>query len=206
MGFQHATLVGQQEAFVPVPHKRLIVPTGQTSFWGADLGTTKLALAMVLGSDRRVATIPFPKAEGAERLYTIYRETRNAVMWRIGMADWPEPGLVLTEQPSGSNQQVNLPFIMAAGAINAGIYAGLHDLGLRPHFMEVTSGWWKKRATGTGRAFKPKKERGKPRPAQTDYLVYKWAVENGFNPRSWDEADAAGMAVAGSREFQLVER
>lgn len=120
---------------------------------------------------------------------------------------WPQPGFVLTEQPSGSKQSVNLPFIMACGAIHAGLFDGLRDAtGHVPVIEDVTSQHWKKVACGRGNIYKPQRSAGQPAPALVHYEVFKWALMNGWSPLDWNEADAAGMCEAARREVALEER
>lgn len=202
-----AQLLEQQEMFESPPRRRIIVPSGHAAWWGADLGTTRLALAYVTPEGARGArTIPFPALRGAQRLSAIYALTR-AEMPAALRDGWPTPGMVQTEQTSGSKQSVNLPFIMAAGAIQAGMYDGLQDaLGVPVHIEECVSSHWKLVACGSGRLYKPKREKGQPAPPLRAYAVFRWAVAGGWDPLDWNEADAAGMAEAARREFALDAR
>lgn len=199
---------GQQQLLdEPVATRRLIVPRGSSSWWGADLGTTRLALAFVASDGRRGArTAPFPDLKGAARLSSIYAYTRLE-MARALEDGWPAPGVVLTEQTSGSKQSVNLPFIMAAGAIQAGMFDGLRDaLGAAVVIEECVASHWKLVACGQGNLYKPKRERGAPPVPLAEYAVFRWARAEGWRPLDWNEADAAGMAECARREVALEER
>jgi hypothetical protein len=200
-------LLAQQELLEVPPVRRLIVPHGHTSWWGADLGTTRLALAYVAPDGSRGArTVPFPTLKGSERLSAIYELTRAGMAEALA-AGWPRPGVVMTEQPSGSKQSVNLPFIMAAGVIHAGMWDGLRQACGRPVVIEeCVSGHWKLVACGQGNLYKPGRVKGQPAPPQSAYAVFRWAEMNGWRPLDWNEADAAGMAEAARREVALEQR
>ena len=199
-------MLGQQQ-LLDSPARRIIVRPGHASWWGADLGTTRLALAYVASDGSRGSrTAPFPDLRGSERLSEIYACTRLE-MARAVRDGWPLPGVVGTEQPSGSKQSVNLPFIMAAGAIHAGMFDGLRDACAHAVAIEeCVSSHWKLVAVGKGNIYKPKRERGQPRPELDAYPVFRWAVSAGWRPLDWNEADAAGMAECMRREVALEER
>jgi hypothetical protein len=200
-------LLAQQELLEPPPTRRLAVPAGRTAWWGADLGTTRLALAYIAqDGSRGSCTVPFPVGKGSARLSAIYAYTRLGVAAQVRHG-WPAPGVLMTEQPSGSKRSVNLPFIMACGAIHAGLFDGLVDvLGSSCVIEETVASHWKLVACGMGNISKPQKEKGKQRPALTDYRVFRWALASGWSPMDWNECDAAGMAECARREIALVER
>jgi hypothetical protein len=200
--------LGQQELVAPAPVRRLVVPAGHGAWWGADWSTLRLALAFVDGEGRRgVATAPFAPVAGAGRLDEIYAQTRSFV-WRLMQAGWPAPGILMGEQPSGSNQQVNLSLIYAVGAMQAALYASLRDCfsGVPVHMETCVAAHWKLVACGRGNIYKPTRKRLGRAPVFEDYGVAVWARANGYAGSSWDEADALGIAVAASREIALEQR
>lgn len=193
-------MLGQQP-LLDAPSRALSVPCGHLAHAGADLGTTRLALARIGPDGRRdCLTVPFPSLKGAHRLSEIHARTRSATsLWA---ASGPRIGVLMTEQPSGGKQAVNLPLIMAAGVILAGLFDGLHDAyGLPVEIVMTTSAHWKKVACGSGAIRKPGKGA-----SQADYQVFRWALDEGWLPLDWNEADAAGMAECARREIALVER
>jgi hypothetical protein len=198
------TLLEQQELMAPPPRRRLIVPKGHSAVWGIDPSSVRVALAALSRAsdgyvDRMVKTQSFSTAEGAERLSGIYRDTFRFVQGIAVCCTWP--GLVVVEQPSG--QTPNPQLVYAVGVIQAAVWDALYDvMGIAPRMETVPSATWKKIACGRGNLYKPKGRGTK----QTDYAVFRWAVENGWNPSSWDEADAAGIAEAAAREVLLEER
>lgn len=202
------TMLAQQELMEPTPTRRIIVPTGRTGIWGVDPSSTRVAIAWIdtVTGARGVRIVPFAGLMGAARLAEIERVTQEFVD-EILENGAPAPGLVLCEQPSGSNQSVNLPLIMAVGVIQAAVYAALARCLGSPVVVEtITSSWWKKRACGRGDIYKPtKKKLGRPT-VFMDYGVAVWARENGYDGLSWDEADAWGIAEAARRDVTLEQR
>lgn len=183
------TQIGQQELMVPPPRRRLIVPKGCDGWWGVDPSTRRISIAWILSDgERGVMTESFPMQEGAVRLNSIYNLTRYLA------TGGTFPGLVMVEQPSGKQNNPALSY--AVGVVLAALHAAL---GPKPTIEMCTSSWWKKRATGKGNIYKPKK--GEP-----EYGVLTWARENGYDGFSWDEADAWGIAEAARREVQLEAR
>lgn len=203
-------LVGQQELLEPPPRRRVIVPHGRSAWWGVDGSTHRIALGRVCRAAdgslvREVSEHPFAPLEGPARLSEIYGETRRFVEQLAVCCTWP--GIVMIEQPSGGKQKVNLPLIYAIGAMMAGLHDGLVEvIGHAPVMETCTSSWWKARSCGRGNLYKPKRERGQPAPELEEYAVFRWAVEAGWNPRTWDSADAGGIADAARREVALEER
>jgi len=204
------TLLGQQELLTPAPRRRLIVQEGRTAWWGVDSSTLRVAIAGVaVGAEgyvsRWVRTESFPPLQGPARLSAIYRLTFARVQSLATCVTWP--GVVFIEQPSGSNQEVNLPLIYAVGVIQAAVHDALVDVtGAAPEFDYCTASWWKKRACGRGNLYKPTKKKLGRMPAFEDYGVAVWARENGYTGSSWDEADAWGIAEAARREVLLEVR
>lgn len=202
--------LGQQQLLEPPARRRIIVPVGRSAWWGVDGSTLRIALAGVCrASDgswaRWVKEHPFAAVEGPARLSEIYRETHRFVTSVATCCPWP--GIVLVEQPSGGKQKVNLPLIYAVGVMQAAVYDALFSvMGSAPVMETCTSSWWKARACGRGDIYKPKRERGAPRPELEEYGVFRWARDAGWDVRSWDQADAAGMADAARREVALDER
>jgi hypothetical protein len=189
--------LGQQELMEAGPRRRIIVPEGHGAWYGVDPSTLRVSVAFVAQDGARgVATCPFPRAEGPERLAEIYTHTRQ-FWWRLMQAGWPTPGLVMVEQPSGKMENPNLSY--AVGVILAATWAGVHDSFDGGAIETCTSSWWKKRACGRGNIYKPKKR-------AEEYEVVTWARENGYTGISWDEADAWGIAEAARREVELVQR
>jgi hypothetical protein len=198
------TLLAQQELVEPAPVRRLIVPRGHSAWWGVDPSTVRLSVAYVTPEGARgVRTVPFARADGSARLSEIYAQTRLFARhvwspWTEARVDFPAPGLVLVEQPSGKMENPNLSY--AVGVIQAALYDGLYSaLGRAVRIETCTSSWWKKRACGRGNLYKPKL-RG------DEYEVLTWARQNGYAGSSWDEADAWGIAEAARREVALEER
>jgi hypothetical protein len=205
------TLLEQQELMAPPPRRRLIVPKGHTAIWGCDGSTLRLAIAALWRQEggsvvREVHTVSFAPSDGPQRLSTIYADTMLCARRAAhDMGPGEYPGLIVVEQPSGKTPNLNL--VYAIGVIQAALYDGVYDVtGVPPRMETISSASWKKRACGRGNLYKPQREKGGPPVKQTDYAVFRWAVENGWNPRSWDEADAAGICEAAWRDVILEER
>jgi hypothetical protein len=189
-------MLEQQELMEPAPSRRIIVPKGHGAWYGVDPSTLRLSAAFVTREGARgVSTVPFPRAEGPERLAVIYTHTRQ-FWWRAMQAGWPAPGLVMVEQPSGKMENPNLSY--AVGVILAATWAAM-DVFDGAAVETCTSSWWKKRACGRGDIYKPKKR-------AEDYGVVTWARANGYTGLSWDEADAWAIAEAARRTVALEER
>jgi hypothetical protein len=187
-------MLGQQELMAPPRRRKLAVVAGHEAWWGIDPSTQRIALA---GVDKRGVwsrELPFAPHDGAERLHGIYEATRKMVVSVATCVPWP--GVVWVEQASGSSR--NLPLEYAVGVIQAAVFAGLLDVCGRAVKVEtVASASWKKIACGRGNIYKPK------RGDAHEYEVLSWARANGYEGRSWDQADARGIAVAASREIEL---
>lgn len=190
--------LGQAEMFTPGPTRRLIVAEGHTAWLGIDPGTTRVAVASVTADGiRGVSQVAFPAQEGGERLASIYSRTvalvRDVVALDIG------PGVVVVEQPSGS--QPNPPLSYAVGTIMAAAFRGVLLATGFPVVVEtVPSATWKKVACGHGGIRKPKSK------ADGEYGVLEWARGMGYVGDSYDEADAWGIAEYARRTFLLEER
>jgi hypothetical protein len=195
------TLLEQQELLEPPPLRRLIVPNGHGAWWGVDPSTVRTAVASVSRDStgnvtRRAWTCPYPVLEDAARLSAIYAMTRDWVR-RLAPPGPFRPGVVFVEQPSGKHDSPNLSY--AVGVILAAVFDGLQDATGRPVAVQtVSSARWKKVACGRGNIYKPK--RGE------EYGVLTWARANGYAGRSWDEADAWGLAECARRTILLDER
>jgi hypothetical protein len=188
-------MLGQQELMTPPRRRKLAVVAGHEAWWGVDPSTQRIALAGVDGRGVWSRELPFaPLRDGVERLNAIYEATRKMIVGVATCVPWP--GVVWVEQASGSSR--NLPLEYAVGVIQAAVFAGLLDVCGRAVRVEaVASASWKKIACGHGDIYKPK--RGDAR----EYEVLSWARANGYEGRSWDQADARGIAVAASREIEL---
>lgn len=202
-------LLEQQELLEAAPPRRLIVPRGHTAHWGVDPSTLRMAVAGVQPRDgalaRWEATVPFAPLEGAQRLSALYTAAREHVEKLAGCKPWP--GIVMVEQPSGSKQSVNLPFIYAVGVIEAAIYDGLLAVTGSPvRIEECVASWWKRRAVGFAGFGKPTRKKLGRTPVFEDYPAAVWARQNGYTGTSWDGADAWGIAEAARREIALEER
>jgi hypothetical protein len=173
---------------VPEPPRRLIVRRGMSAHWGVDPSTLRIAVAC----GNKVAIHSFPRTEGLARLADIYQSTTEFMEDIAG--DFPAPGFVLVEQPSGKT--INLELTYAVGVIVAAMQAALPGV----HFETVVSSSWKRIACGRGDIYKPKKG------DDWEYGVLRWARENGYEGSSWDEADALGIAEAARRLVTLEER
>jgi hypothetical protein len=192
-------LLGQQELLEAGPRRRLIVPAGHCAHWGVDPGTERVAFAYAYEGRRAAFSASFPDLKGGARLAAIWRETARVVL-ELLVGDWPWPGLVWVEQPSGERPNPALSY--AVGVIMAAIANQVPQAAVET----VPSATWKKAATGYGAHYKPtKKKLGRP-PRFEDYAVARWARENGYEGSSWDECDALGIAEAARREVALVER
>jgi hypothetical protein len=177
-------MLEQQELMEPAPSRRIIVPKGHGAWYGVDPSTLRLSAAFVTREGARgVSTVPFPRAEGPERLAVIYTHTRQFWWREIGRASWK------MENP-------NLSY--AVGVILAATWAAM-DVFDGAAVETCTSSWWKKRACGRGDIYKPKKR-------AEDYGVVTWARANGYTGLSWDEADAWAIAEAARRTVALEER
>lgn len=190
-----------QQRMETAPQRSVIVPAGCASVWGVDASSRAVSVAVDGPDGRYVRTRSFAPLEGARRLSAIYADTREVAAW---IASTDEPGLIVMEVSLGG--QVNIPLVMALAVVQAGLYDGACTPLGRPHFEEVVSGWWKKAACGHGGLRKPKREKGAAPCELTDYAVFRWAVAEGWNPDSWDAADAIGVCVAARRTWRLIER
>jgi hypothetical protein len=193
-------LLEQQELLEVPPARRLIVPRGHRAWWGVDPGVQRVAIAAVTTDASpqpvyRTATASFAPMEGGARLEAIWTDTRRFVAGLLE-GGWPPPGIVLVEQPSGS--QPNPPLSYATGVIMGAVFAGVRQAlpGRSVRTETMTSGEWKKTATGYGGW----KKTVKP------YGVLRWANANGYAGASYDEADAMGLAEAARRTVALEER
>jgi hypothetical protein len=195
--------LGQGELLEPAPPRKLLVPEEHVFHWGVDPSTLRVALAVAselplrhLRVGRAVCQVPFRQTQGGERLATIWWETRRlAATWA---RSWP-PGVVAFEQPSGKQQNLELSY--ACGVIMGAVFAGVLDATHhRVRTATVTSSEWKAVACGKGNIYKPKLT------AREEYGVLTWARAQGYEGRSWDEADAMGVAEWARRTFALEER
>jgi hypothetical protein len=193
--------LGQQELLTLSPSRQIIVPKGHTAWWGVDPSTKRVAIASVWGGpahcQRWAAMASFPTVEGAPRLSVIYEMTREKVRALADQLPWP--GLVLVEQPGGS--QRNWPLFYAVGVTIMAVHDGLREAtGTAVKIETMVPDRWKKLACGRGHIYKPKKTE------THEYGVLTWARENGYAGSSWDEADAMGLAEAARREVALEVR
>lgn len=205
------TAIAQQELFEAPARTRVIVPAGCDSWWGVDSSTKRVAIGVCRQEGDRVRrdvrSAIFPTGTGAVRLAAIYAATRALA---LDLAATYRPGLILVEQPSGSDRAVNHELEYAVGVIQAAIYDGAYSaIGHAPGMDTVVSGWWKARACGAGNIYKTYKPPGATRkkllPLE-EYGVMKWARLQGYQGDSWDEADALGIAEAGRRDVALIGR
>lgn len=199
--------LGQGELLTPPPAKRVIVPAGSTAWWGVDPSTVRVAIATIQPDGLRgVSTVVFPALAGAHRLDAVYRLTGGLAheLVTLGAA----PGVIAVEQPSAPKARgVNPWLYQAVGVIMAALVAGVNTAtGRRPEVVELVASQWKAVSCGSGRIQKPKRERGMPAPPLTDYPVFVWATDNGYRGRSWDEADAWGIAEWARRTYALEVR
>ena len=186
----------QQELMVPEPTRKIITRRGMTAHWGVDPSTQRVAIACGL----QVRTHSFPHGDGLARLSTIYAGTREFV--EDLLAEWPAPGFILMEQPSG--QHVDPILWYAVGTMIAAIQDATSDYGTRVETITPSS--WKKTAVGSGAIYKPTTKKLGRRPEYLDYGVARWAAETGYTGHSWDEADALGIAEAARRTVWLEAR
>lgn len=194
--------LGQTEIFTPQPPRKLIVPSGATSWWGIDPSTMRVSIATITADgERRVSTNSFGREEGGRRLVGIFWGT--AALARKLVHD-ARPGVIVVEQPSG--KQPNPALSYAVGATVAGCFQGINEVSfdaVGPHEVPmpmVSSSTWKKAACGAGNAYKPKS--GKIE----EYAVYDWARSVGYSGRSFDEVDAYGIAEYACRTYALEAR
>ena len=187
--------LGQGELLESDPPRKLLVPKGATAYWGVDASTLRVALAVDHDGRRAVCQVPFDRAEGGERLAGIWREThRLAGGWS---QSWP-PGVVAFEQPFGKD--INPSLAYAVGVVMGAVFAGVQDAtGERVRTATVTPSEWKAVACGKGNIFKPKPT------SHEEYGVLTWARAQGYEGRSYDEADAMGVAEWARRTFALAE-
>ena len=197
--------LAQQEVFTPPPARRLIVAPGFESHWGVDVSVSRVSIAFVASEGRRGArTASFAKLDGGARLAHIWWETGSFVRECLGYG-FPLPGLVVVEHPFGKTP--NPPLLYAVGVVQASIFDALkREYGREVAVETCASAWWKKAATGYGRHDKPTKEKLGRTPEFLDYGVARWAVANGYQGSSWDEADALGIAEAARRTVALEPR
>jgi hypothetical protein len=195
-------MLEQQELLEAPPPRRLIVPHGHSAWWGVDPSTVRTAVACVSrrsGGElvRWAQTCPYPVLEDAARLSAVYACTRDWIR-RLAPPGPDRPGVVFVEQPSGKQDNPNLSY--AVGVILAAVFDGLHDAtGRAVAVQTVSSSRWKKVACGRGNIYKPKR-------GTEEYGVLTWARANGYDGRSWDEADAFGVAECARRTVLLDER
>jgi Holliday junction resolvasome RuvABC endonuclease subunit len=183
--------LGQTQPLDPPPTRKLIVPSGAGAWWGVDPGSARVAIATVASDGLRgVSMASFPRLEGGERLDAIYRETAHLA---AEIASMVPPGVIVVEQPSGA--QPNPALSYAVGATMAGLWAGTHAA-----VVTVSSSTWKKVSTGSGAAYKPKDGKIEK------YAVYQWARTVGYTGRSFDEADAYGLAEYARLTYALEQR
>lgn len=190
------TMLGQQQLMEPAPVRRLIVARGAgTAHYGVDPSTRRVSIACA--QTREVITQSFvADDDDARRLDDIYLQTLSCV---DRLANWPLPGLVWVEQPSGKQQ--NWPLAYAVGVIQAALYQAVSRMCMAPVLIEtVPSATWKKTACGRGNLYKPK------RGDEWEYGVLTWARQNGYAGHSYDEADALGIAEAARRTVMLEHR
>ena len=194
-----AQVLGQTQAFSPAPKSRLIVPEGHVNWMGVDPGTKRIAIATVSASGKRgVSMVSLPDSAGGTRLAAIFHETRRLVAELAGLLP---PGVVVVEQPSGSQPNPSLSY--AVGVVMAAVFEGVRGAtGFRVRVETVPSSSWKKTAIGRGDAWKPK---GRDARIE-DYAVYCWATAEGYRGSSYDEVDALGIAVYAQRTFGLEVR
>lgn len=190
----------QQELLAAPPTRRIIVPRGFAAHWGVDVSVSRVSIAYAASGGRCAArTASFARLEGGARLARIWAETASFVHDLL-CDDFPLPGIVMVEQPSGARP--NPPLSYAVGVVMGAVYSAIDDRYGGPVLVETcSSAWWKKVACGKGNIYKPKK--GEP---TESYGVLQWARANGYTGWSWDEADALGIAEAARRTVALDER
>ena len=188
--------MSQLRAFdVERARKRLIVRPGQSSWWGIDPSTKRLALATIAPTgERSSAVVSIPELAGAERLEAI----RMAAKELCGdfLAFTAHPGVIVVEEPAGFGKRPNPELAYAVGATLCGIAGGAP----RTHVQFVASAKWKLIVCGYGAISKPK---------PTDkhkYAVLEWAQSVGYEGTSWDEADAWAIAEYARDVYELDER
>lgn len=190
-------VLGQLPAFDVAPTSRLIVPLGHVNYFGVDPGTMRVAIATVDAEGRRgVSMVSIPSMAGGERMAAIFRETRRLTCELAAMLP---PGVVVVEQPSGSQPNPSLSY--AVGVVMAAVFEGVrHSTGKSVRVLTVPSSKWKAVACGNGRIWKPKKGSGE------EYGVLKWARMNGYSGSSFDECDAMGVCEFARKTFRLDAR
>lgn len=199
------TPLGQEEIFTPPPTRKLIVPSGATSWWGIDPSTMRVAIATVTADGQRsVSTNSFAREDGGRRLASIFWGTAALARQLVHDARPARPGVIVVEQPSG--KQPNPALSYAVGATIAGCFQGINEVtfdGVGPHDVPmpmVSSSTWKRVACGAGNIYKPKPT------SKVAYGVLTWARQHGYSGSSWDEADAWAIAEYARRTYALEQR
>lgn len=186
------TPLRQQELLVPDPPRRLIVRPGMTAHWGIDPSTQRIAVAWNVDGKAGVQMRPFPRTDGLARLSDIRQGTRDFA--EDLLMQWPTPGFVFVEQPSGQNVD---PILWYAVGV---IIEAIQDVVEGARVETISPSSWKKVACGRGNLYKPKKG------DDWEYGVLTWARLNGYAGSSYDEADALGIAEAARRLVTLESR
>ena len=148
--------------------------------WGIDVALSRLAVACasLATSDVAVVTVPITVGDATEgeRLGLFDRQVRcNART----LAELFPPTVVWVEQPSGRHRALQLAY--ASGVVQAALFEVLGGVPV----WSIPSSAWKRRALGDGH--------GNATKAQ----VRAWVDEVGIDVNDQDEADAAGIAIAG---------
>lgn len=123
---------------------------------------------------------------GAERLADLGDQ------WAGLISEWAShlPTAVFIERVRGKYPKDAL--VMAVGVIEAVTWTMLDEISEHPtSIFELSPGEWKSHAVGNGGAKKP--------------AVMAWAREHGYQGKVQDEADALGIACAGSRLLRVDE-
>lgn len=156
--------------------------------WGVDVSTKAIAIACVHGNRHELRTLTIAAgAKNPPRRAMVAHDTIQT--WATSIATTCPPIIVFIELPTGRYPK---PELMAMyGVVRMAIYRALHRLYPHPVTIRtITVGDWKKTAIGHGNA-------GKQHVA--DWAVYTM----GAAPKSQDECDALGIAVAGMRQTRL---
>lgn len=174
--------------------KRLIVRPGQSSWWGVDPSTKRVAIAYVTPElERSVVIRSLPTLAGAERCEAI-RNVTVELCEELRPAG--RPGVIVVEESAGFGKRPNPELAYAVGAVLCGLVVGAPFT----HVEFVASSKWKLDVCGFGAIAKPKPTSREP------YAVLQWAEGVGYEGSSWDCADAMAIAEYARGAYELDER
>lgn len=188
---------------------------------GIDPSTRRMSAAVLVPAADRcnalgevafvVDTLSLPQMAEKNEARRLALAQREIVPWMGGLLTLWKPTLVVVETPFAFGRMVPAESFHVIGIL----LAVLGTFGVRVGRMGPST--WKKEALGAGRGGTKKPPAKCPAggshtwaaddvltgarvpcvKCDVDYAVLTWAREAGYAGRSWDEADAVGLATAG---------